>query len=101
LTETIGRMTDSWTPTKKITDTIATISPHVHPHLELELFKDYYQSRSEVLVLSQDGWDRRFRSWCARAERRWLEEHNSTDVKYDEVTGMPVNPKPMRFKEGK
>lgn len=93
-------MTDSWNPTPEVLDSASSTCPHVHPLLELTLFRDYYQSQDEVLVLTQAGWDRKFRSWCARAERRWLEEHQAGEVKYNEW-GMPINPRPMRFKEEK
>lgn len=93
-------MTDSWTPTKTVIDSITSSLHHVHPHLELDLFRDYYQSQPETLVLTQAAWDRKFRSWCSRAERRWLDEHQDQTVRFDEVTGMPINPKPITYAPG-
>lgn len=96
MTKKSGRMTESWTPTNL--DSFSSLFPHVHHHMEVMLFKDYYQSQDDVLVLTQEAWDRKFRSWCARAERRWLEQHSQDEPRFDDL-GMPINPKPLIIKE--
>jgi hypothetical protein len=102
MVEKIGRMTDSWRPSDSLLHELPSSTPHVHHHLELALFRDYYQDPNrETLILSQAAWDRKFRSWCARAERKWLDEHDDKKVRFDEVTGLPINPKKANYKEGR
>lgn len=103
VSEVSGRMTDSWSPSPSVLAVVAAECPHVAHAMVVFQFRDYFQdpSRSQT-VLTQREWDRKFLSWCSRREEAWVDanlrrEEEGKEVKFDEVTGMPLNPKPLIY----
>lgn len=77
--------------------------PHVNVDAVIYQFRDYYQDPTHNVVLTRSGWDRKFKAWCSRREETWhsdrlLEQEKRTQgVRFDDVTGMPLNPKPIIY----
>jgi len=93
-----GKMTISWRPSESALAQIRSDFPHVHPLPVIPQFRDYFMDQSRNRVRTRAEWDRTFVSWCGRREEQWLTDHHEEQKpKFDEVTGMPINPKPMRF----
>jgi hypothetical protein len=94
-------MTDSWSPSPQARQEAASSFPHVAVDAVVYQFRAYFQDPTKNAVRSRGEWDRRFMAWCARREEQWFADHHHADEeeKWDPVTGMPKNPKPVRFKE--
>lgn len=99
MSEVSGKMTDSWSPTPAIRREAIISFPHVSVDTVVYEFRDYYQHLEHNQVRTRSAWERTFLSWCARREGKYLTDRLDRPVEYDDVTGMPKNPKPMRFKE--
>jgi hypothetical protein len=79
--------------------------PHCQVDTVIYQFRDYYQDPSHNLVLARSGWDRKFLAWCSRREEQWRtaqqEKEEGGNAVFDDVTGLPRNPKPITYREEK
>jgi len=103
VSEVSGRMTDSWSPSSSSRREAVVAFPHVNVDAVIYQFRDYYQDPAHNVVLTRSGWDRKFKAWCSRREEAWhasrltSREDQKEGRRFDEVTGMPVNPKPIDY----
>lgn len=106
MNEVSGRMTDSWSPSSLVRREAIVKFPHCHVDTVIYQFRDYYQDPSHNVVLQRSAWDRKFLAWCSRREEAWLaarqdhEEKKERGVVFDDVTGLPRNPRPITYQEG-
>jgi hypothetical protein len=89
-----GRMTDSWNPAPGVLTTAKNAYPRVAVDREVVTFRAWHQSKAPV-ERTQTEWDNLFVTWCGRKQEQWDQANPPADqgVRYDEVTGLPVNPK--------
>jgi hypothetical protein len=70
--------------------------PRINHNREYAAFRDWHIAQGTA-AKTQAQWDALFRGWCSRKQSEWEKDHPTTDegVRFDDVTGMPVNPRPQ------
>lgn len=92
-----SRIPTDWQPTPETVAKVREVYPNVDHRRAHERYVNHHRMKGTKAV----DWDAGFVMWVqADDERRVEQEPPPEAVRYDDVTGWPINPKPMEFADG-